>query len=239
VISPSPKAAGRFVPLAAVVTVLIAANLLNNRLASGAYVATGVIGAALLVLLARWDGCSWNDLGLGREGAGRGLRWGGAAAGLVLAVYTIAVLLPFTRTAFADERASGSPLQSVLWNVLAHIPAGTVLLEETAFRGVLYAMLARRFGLGRAVIASSIAFGIWHVLPSMGLASRNAAVEALAGGGPAATVVPVAAAVVVTALGGAVFCELRRRSGSLLAPMGLHWALNGIGFVFAAALAAA
>ncbi|MFI0355275.1 lysostaphin resistance A-like protein [Actinomadura sp. 9N407] len=235
--SPQPKAAGRIVPLAAVVAVLVATNLLNNRLAPELYVATGVIGAGLLLLLACRDGCSWNDLGLGRETLGRGLRWAGAAAGLVLAVYTIAALIPLTRTAFADERAGGSELPSVLWNVLLHIPVGTVLLEETAFRGVLYAMLARRFGLPRAIALSSVAFGIWHVLPSMGLASRNAAVEAIVGGGPAATLISVAAVVAVTALGGMIFCELRRRSGSLLAPMGLHWSLNGIGFVFAAALA--
>jgi hypothetical protein len=28
-------------------------------------------------------------------------------------------------------------------------------------------------------------------------------------------------------------CELRRLSGSLLAPFALHWALNGLGLVFA------
>jgi membrane protease YdiL (CAAX protease family) len=42
-----------------------------------------------------------------------------------------------------------------------------------------------------------------------------------------------------TALAGVVFCELRRRSGSLLAPMGLHWALNGLGFAFVWAVSAA
>jgi len=31
-----------------------------------------------------------------------------------------------------------------------------------------------------------------------------------------------------TAVSGVVLCELRRRSGSLLAPAGLHWAVNGL-----------
>lgn len=30
---------------------------------------------------------------------------------------------------------------------------------------------------------------------------------------------------------GVLFCELRRRSGSLLAPMGLHWAVNALGYL--------
>jgi membrane protease YdiL (CAAX protease family) len=229
---------GPLVPPAAAGAVLLAANVLNNRLAPGAYVATCVGSAALLVLAARRDGCSWSDLGLGSGSLRRGLRWAAVAALLVLACYALAALLPPTRTAFEDDRAGGSALPSVLWNVLVKIPLGTVLLEETAFRGVLYAMLARRFGGWKAIAGSSLAFGIWHVLPSLGLTSRNAAVESIVGGGPAGPPVAVTAAVVGTALGGVVCCELRRRSGSLLAPMGLHWALNGLGFAFAAALAA-
>jgi membrane protease YdiL (CAAX protease family) len=33
-----------------------------------------------------------------------------------------------------------------------------------------------------------------------------------------------------------VFCELRRRSGSLLAPAGLHWATNGLSVLASAAV---
>jgi membrane protease YdiL (CAAX protease family) len=42
--------------------------------------------------------------------------------------------------------------------------------------------------------------------------------------------------VAFTGLAGVVFCELRRRSGSLLAPAGLHWATNGLGVLAAAAV---
>jgi membrane protease YdiL (CAAX protease family) len=225
------------VPLSAGVAVLVAANVLNNRLAPGAYVVTCVCATALLLVLARWDGCTWADIGLGSASMRRGLRWAAVAALLVLAVFTVAALLPPVRTVFEDDRVGGADLHSTVWNVLVRIPFGTALLEETAFRGVLYAMFARRFGIPKAIALSSLAFGLWHVLPSVNLASRNAAVEALVGGGPAAPLLAVAAAIVATALGGAVFCELRRRSGSLLAPMGLHWALNGFGYIFAAVLA--
>ena len=34
-------------------------------------------------------------------------------------------------------------------------------------------------------------------------------------------------------LAGVVFCEVRRRSGSLLAPVALHWAINAVGYVTA------
>lgn len=42
-------------------------------------------------------------------------------------------------------------------------------------------------------------------------------------------------AVVGTAVTGALLCELRRRSGSLLAPTGLHCAANSFGYLLASA----
>ena len=44
----------------------------------------------------------------------------------------------------------------------------------------------------------------------------------------------VAGTVAFTILAGIVFAELRRRSGSLLAPAGLHWATNGLGVLASA-----
>jgi membrane protease YdiL (CAAX protease family) len=46
--------------------------------------------------------------------------------------------------------------------------------------------------------------------------------------------VTVLATIAFTTLAGVVFAELRRRSGSLLAPIGLHWATNGLGVLAAA-----
>ena len=37
-------------------------------------------------------------------------------------------------------------------------------------------------------------------------------------------------------MAGVVFCELRRRSGSLLASAGLHWATNGLRVLVAGSL---
>jgi membrane protease YdiL (CAAX protease family) len=61
-------------------------------------------------------------------------------------------------------------------------------------------------------------------------------VAAVFGHGRGAQLLVVVAVVAFTAVAGLVFCELRRRSGSLLAPAGLHWAVNGLGVVVAAAL---
>jgi membrane protease YdiL (CAAX protease family) len=73
------------------------------------------------------------------------------------------------------------------------------------------------------------------VFPSLGLAADNQAVGTTVGKGTSGEAVAVLATVLFTGLAGVVFCELRRRSGSLLASIGLHLATNGLG-VLAAAL---
>ncbi|MFE7900785.1 CPBP family intramembrane glutamic endopeptidase [Streptomyces sp. NPDC057424] len=212
--------------------VLVGANLLNNWLAPGAYLLTCVVAAAALLLIARWDGLTRADLGLDTVALYRGLRWAPLLVGAVLAVFLAGLAVPATREAFEDERAAGLTLGQLLWRVLIRVPAGTVLLEEVAFRGVLWAMVRRRRGTAWATAVSSLLFGLWHVLPSRGLSRANAAAAVL-GTGPAGSVLPVAAAVVATTAAGVVLCELRRRSGSLLAPAALHWALNSFGYVLA------
>jgi len=224
-------------PLPAVVVLLGAANLLNNRLAPQAYVATCGATAGAALLLARWDGCSWSELGVGSPRPG--LRWSLAAAAVTLPCYAVAAALPATRPAFLDARAAGLSGADVLARCLVRIPLGTALLEEVGFRGVLYAMLARRHGVRAAVLVSSLLFGLWHVLPSLALYQDNAAVGELVGGGRRGGAAAVAGAVAVTALAGVAFCGLRRRSGSLLAPFVLHWTLNAVGLVLAWNLTAA
>ncbi|MFH9002830.1 lysostaphin resistance A-like protein [Streptomyces afghaniensis] len=215
-----------------VLAVLVGANLLNNWLAPGAYVPTCVAAAAVLLVIARWDGLTRADLGLDTVALYRGLRWSAVLVGAVLAVFLVGLALPVTREAFEDERAAGLTMGELLWRVLVRVPVGTVLLEEMAFRGVLWAMVRRRHGTAWATAVSSVLFGLWHVLPSRGLSRANAAAAVL-GTGPAGTALSVAAAVVATTAAGVGLCELRRRSGSLLAPAALHWALNGFGYVMA------
>jgi membrane protease YdiL (CAAX protease family) len=219
--------------LSAAVVALVAVNLLNNWLVPRAYVLTCVATAGLLLLLARRDGSSWSDLGLGSRSLSPGLRWSAALAALALAGVAVATTLPAARPAFADARATGLSGAAMLWHALVRVPLGTALLEEVAFRGVLYAMLTQRYGTWAAFAGSSLLFGLWHVLPSLGLRKANAAVASLVGPGPSGTVVAVLAAVVGTALAGVALCELRRRSGSLLPPFALHWSFNSLGLVFA------
>ncbi|SNT59335.1 CAAX protease self-immunity [Asanoa hainanensis] len=77
-------------------------------------------------------------------------------------------------------------------------------------------------------------FGLWHVLPSLGLGRNNQIVGSVYG--TAAGLALTASAVLATVLAGVVLALLRRRSGSLLAPIGLHWATNALGYLAGAAI---
>lgn len=215
--------------------VLTAANLLNNWLARSPamYVVICVVATAVLLMIARWDGLTAADLGLDAAGVRRGLRWAPVLVAIVLLVLLVLLAVPAGREAFRDGRAADLSLERMLWGALVRVPLGTVLLEETAFRGVLWAMIRRRHGTAWATGVSSLLFGVWHLMPSRGINRSNAAVGSLFGEGQAGVAPTVAAAIVATAVAGVVLCELRRRSGSLLAPMTLHWAVNGFGYAFA------
>jgi uncharacterized protein len=220
--------------LAIVVAFLVAVNVADARVAHAALV-LGPAGAAGLLALARWAGLSWAELGLGRGTWGRGLRWALAAIGIVAVVFAVGAALPLTRSAFRDTRYDFGWGHALL-TAFVLIPVGTVLFEEVAFRGVLWGLLRRRHGTAVATGVSSALFGLWHVLPSLGLAQADQAIGSTVGRGSSGQAVSVLGTVLFTALAGVVFCELRRRSGSLLAPAGLHWATNALGVLAATAI---
>lgn len=219
-------------PVAVVLIVLVAVNLLTNQLAPSLYLLWAWLGAGVLLVIARRDGESWDQIGLGPV-TRRAVIAALAVIGIVLLVYLVAAVVPATREAFGDERVAELTTAEVILRALVKVPLGTVLLEEVAFRGVLLAMLWRRIGIWPAIIGSSIVFGFWHVLPSLGLATSNDALGAAVGTSSSGQLLGVMFAVATTFIAGLVFCELRRRFGHLIVPMALHWATNGLGYLFA------
>ncbi|MGA4690584.1 lysostaphin resistance A-like protein [Rhodococcus sp. AB351] len=159
-----------------------------------------------LAAATRAAGVSAAELGWRR--AGKGLRWGTASAVLPVAAYTVMLAVPPVRRRMA---AGARRADHTEW-VFVHIPFGTVLAEELLFRSVLYA-LTRRASRRWHRVLTSVAFGLWHVVPA-----RHAGDS-------------VPGTVALTALSGVVFDELRRRTGSVVAPMLLHLAINAGGAV--------
>ena len=211
----------------AVVLALAAINVTDHLLHPPWWV-RALEGAGLLAW-ARLDGLTWSQLGLGRDRLGSGCRWGLGAIGVVAGVYVVGVLLPLTRPAFQDVRYD-LPLAEALRTAFVVIPLGTVVLEELAFRSVLWGMLSRHLRQWQVLVTTSVLFGFWHVIPALHVGATNRGVSDAVGGRavPSSSSGPS----LLTTIGGLVFGELRRRSGSVLASAGAHWATNALGVLF-------
>jgi len=230
-----PSASHRFhlhLDIAVVVVVLVLTDLVAHFTTPWASIATVPAAAVGLVILMRCRGLGWADLGLGREHWKPGLGYALVAVAVVATVIAVGVLLPATRPMFMNNRyatISGAMVASMVI-----IPLQTVIPEELAFRGVLHGALNRAWGFRGVALAGSLLFGLWHVATSFGLTSSNVGFTRLFGGGIVGMLTGVTGAVLATGAAGFVFSWLRRRSGSLIAPIALHWSLNGLGALAAA-----
>ena len=179
----------------------------------------GATGTAVAAAAA--SGLTADDLGLRRERLGAGLRWAAVPSGALAAAWIIVAAVPASRPALADQRITSLTWPQVAYQVTVRIPAGTVLWEEVAFRGVLQAFLRRVLPGPAALAVTCAVFGIWHVRPTVEALRINqmtASSRAVTGS--------VAASVAGTAAAGLLLSWLRERSGSLAAPVLLHLSAN-------------
>jgi uncharacterized protein len=95
-------------------------------------------------------------------------------------------------------------IDGIWWNLKS------VLFEELIFRGVLFYILMVRIGVWKAILISAVAFGIYHWF------SYNVL------GNP----VQMIYVFLVTALAGVVYAYAYARTGSLYAPIAMHFGWN-------------
>ena len=182
----------------------------------------GLVVAGCTVALGLWGGLDADGLGLSPRRLTDGLRYGGLAFGAVTAVVLLGLVIPVTRHAFHSTRADITAGQLLL-QVLVTIPLGTVVVEELAFRGAVLGLLRLAMPTVWAVVACSVLFGLWHVPAVLGAAS----------GSHGQVLAAAAGTFVATFAAGVVFCWLRIRSGSLLAPAMAHLATNTVALIVA------
>ena len=206
-------------------------NIVGNLwLPSWAYVPANLAAGVSLVLVARWGGTSWELLGLARSRWLRGITVGAIAmAGIGLFV-ALGIALPWTRELFEDDRVVDASAWELIYQPLIRIPLGTAVFEELVFRGVLLGMFMLWLAPVWAVTWSSVLFGLWHVLPTGLSFGNNQAVGDItdSAGGLALAIV---GGVLGTWLVGYLFCWLRLRANSLLAPILLHTATNSFAYL--------
>src|SRR5215470_245966 len=230
---PGPRRADAVFAIAACAVLAAYNNVAGMRPWHGwRYTVLNVCATAAALSAAAASGLTATEMGLGREELPPGLRLGTRVAAVTACGWLAIAAVPAARPVLRDERITGLTGREIACQVMVRIPLGTVLWEETAFRGVLQAALRRVMPGGAAVAAASGVFGIWHIRPTIGALRANGLAA-----GPGKTLAAVTAAVAATAAGGVLFSWLRERSGSLAAPVLLHLATNCPGLLAAYAVA--
>ncbi|MGZ4755272.1 MAG: CPBP family intramembrane glutamic endopeptidase [Acidimicrobiia bacterium] len=188
-------------------------------------------GAALgLAAVARGLGADARDLGCDRRDLPAGLRVGAVAAGVIVAATAAGRSLDRQGRAFRDARVTNASRTEAAVHLLVRIPFATALVEELVFRGVILGFGLRDGDRRRALLVSSIGFGLWHVGSALH-PERQLASGDVVGHRIATTPAVVVGDVVATAIGGLGFGWLRLKSGSIAAPAIAHAALNASAYV--------
>jgi uncharacterized protein len=214
---------------------MVALNVVTAQaLDSWPEAAAHVLGAAAAVAYAMWRGYSADDLGLGREAVGSGVRVGAALGAIIVAGVTALALVPFSSDFLDDDRFDQLSNWEALYEILVRIPFVTALTEELLFRAVLLAVLLAMTSTKVAVLWSSVVFGLWHALTALNGLDGNEATDSFDGWAAAGSVVAV---VLATGVAGVLFAWSRLRSNSVVAPWIVHIAFNSSTFTAGVLLA--
>ncbi len=170
------------------------------------------------------------DLGCDGRDLGAGIRLGAGAAAAIVGVTAVGRALDRTGSRFRDERVTDATTGEAAVQLLVRIPLATALGEELVFRGVILGLGRRDGDDRRALLVSSVAFGLWHVGVALHPERRRAAGDVVS---PPRAAAPAAVVgdVMATTVGGLGFGWLRLRSGSIAAPTLAHAALNASAYV--------
>ena len=189
-----------------------------------------VVGAMLAYAALRRGGLA--SSGLHREGLGKSLAWG-ALAGTALSVPP---LIFFSRPVLLDTPLEYGPIsrltrREMLKDVLVDVPISIALLEELAFRGLLFSSLRSVLSAKATVVWSAAAFAGWHftVTATSAAESNLSSVARLPRFlQPFVQPLAVAGGMLTTGIAGLLFGALRERTGNLAGPILAHWIVDGV-----------
>jgi membrane protease YdiL (CAAX protease family) len=207
------------------VVLLVVASLVTYWAPQRFYIPVSLLLTVAFVEVGLLGGVSLEDMGLAPHTWVPGLAWGGACIAGMGIIYGLGLSVPKLEPLFSDKRAQEATGGQIAAKALLDVPFGTVLLEEMAFRGVVFGLFYEEWGTGWAVLWSSVLFGLWHVLPSLSMHESHDMLPNSARG----KVLAIVGTVIATSVAGVLFALLRVVSGSVIAPACLHWSINSFG----------
>ena len=187
--------------------------------------------AVMLAYAARRQG-GLSSVGLRREELVRSVL-GGVGLGVALSGPP---LFLFYQPLLLDTPLEYGPIsqmtrRELLKDVLVDVPIGIAVLEELAFRGLLFSALRRHLPAKWAIIGSSAGFAAWHLtVTATSAAQSNLSTAARLPAFLRPFILPLAVVggMLTTGVAGATFAWLRERTGNLAGPIVAHWLVDGV-----------
>lgn len=214
----------------AVVSLAAVNVILNRTVPAPLAVPAALAAAAAAVLLAVQAGAGLREQGLSPEAFPRGTRAGLAAAVPIALLVGLGAFLPPTRRYFRDARVTEATPAKAAYEIFVRIPFATAASEELIFRSALEGIFARNRSSLRAALISAPLFGVWHVLPALDRLRSDPGLSSVHRGGIARRAAVVVGTVGVTAAASLGLSWLRWRTGSVIAPILIHYGINAGGF---------
>lgn len=184
-----------------------------------------------LLLYARLRPGMWQQTGLRRENLSKSVGWG-ILAGLGLSVPP---LFFFYRPMVLDTPLEFGPVaqmsrRQLFVDLFFRMPVGIALLEELAFRGLLYGILRGAMPVRAASAVSSAAFAGWHMTVTATTAAQTNLGDARLPSfvKPYIRPLSVLGGMISTGIAGAIFAALREKTGNLAGSMAAHWVVNTV-----------
>lgn len=179
-------------------------------------------GYIFIFIAAKFLKISKNDLGIApaqlKKSVVSSLAFSIAIAILMTVVFVV------NNELFKDDRYDQT-FSNAIVSALIVLPLRTVLIEELLFRGLLFGHLARTKSFALAATISSLLFGLWHILPTLGIKVEFLPDSIYDFQKP----IIITTVVIATTFAGFVLCYLRKRYDSLLVPIMVHWTINATG----------
>lgn len=162
------------------------------------------------------------DVGYTKQNLGKSLLLGfGLTLMIILPFFIIVKLLPILGLNLKAPQLDEITRQTIWWRIFVRIPLGTVLFEETLFRGILYGFLMRKGSAAKAVWVTSLFFTLWHITPAFKVVTSNFQIGAVIFGLVIWVVLLLGAL-----LGGLLFAWIRYRTRNIAGCILAHFLIN-------------